>query len=203
MRVLVACEFSGVVRRAFTEKGHEAWSADYLPALDKAKNHYIGDCREVLKYGWDLMIAHPPCTYLTVAANKYYNPEIYGDAAYARLQKREEALQFVNELLEADIPKIALENPVGVISSRIRKPSQVVQPYYFGDDERKSTCLWLKNLPLLKPTNVVQPNVIRLSSGKTDSASHLFSLGLDKRVRGYVRSITFEGFAKAMAEQWG
>jgi hypothetical protein len=145
MRVLVACEFSGVVRDAFQERGHFAVSCDVLDT-EQGGPHYRGDVRELLNEGiWDLMIAFPPCTYLAVSGARWFR---------GREQQQEEALGFVRELLEAPIPRIAVENPIGVISSRIRKPDQIIQPWQFGHGEVKATCLWLKGLPKLKPTQV-------------------------------------------------
>lgn len=150
MRVLVACEFSGTVRRAFRERGHDAWSCDLLPAEDRGY-HYQQDVLEILDDGWDLMIAHPPCTYLSVSG-------MHWTARGKRDPKHtEDALEFVRALMAAPIPRIAVENPVSVISSRIRKPDQILQPWMFGHDASKTTCLWLKNLPLLKHTKIVAP----------------------------------------------
>src|SRR5574337_1850262 len=146
MKVLVACEFSGVVREAFTRRGHYAVSCDYLPS-DLPGIHYQGDVRDLLNKGWDLMIAHPPCTYLA-SSGLHWNARRPERAALT-----EEALEFVKILMEAPIERIAIENPIGCISTRIRKPDQIIQPWMFGDDASKATCLWLKNLPLLKPRN--------------------------------------------------
>ena len=145
MRVLVACEYSGRVRRAFEAKGHEVYSCDLLPADDgETIHHYQGDVFDIINRGWDLMIAHPPCTHLAVSGARWFKDKI---------QEQQEALDFVQMLMDADIPKIAIENPISVISSRIRKPDQIVQPWWFGDTVQKSTCLWLKGLPLLTKTN--------------------------------------------------
>lgn len=182
MRVLVACEFSGVVRDAFRKAGHDAWSCDLLPCDKGPEFHYQCDVREVIGAGWDLMIAHPPCTHLAVSGARYF----------ARKRKEQaEALDFVRMLLDAPIPKIALENPVSVISSRIRKPDQIVQPWMFGHGETKATCLWLKNLPRLTPTNIVTGREARV---------HRMPPGPD---RWKNRSRTYEGIAQAMARQWG
>lgn len=183
MRVLVACEFSGVVREAFRAKGHDAWSCDLLPSLDNSPYHFTGDVFTMIGLGdhWDLMIAHPPCTYLTVAGNRwYYNkPElIFG------------ALLFVRALADANIKKICIENPVGRLSTLWRKPDQYIQPWQFGHGETKKTGLWLKNLPLLQPTNIVDGREQRI-----------WKMGPSKD-RGYLRSITYKGIAEAMAEQW-
>lgn len=199
MRVLIACEYSGVVRDAFGRRGHFALSCDLLPT-EVEGNHYQGDVFDVIDDGWDLMIAHPPCTYLAVSsAPWFYHPD---DAHLPcdsrrphpkypnRRQQQSEALNFVQRLMDAPIPHIALENPVSVISSKIRKPDQIVQPWQFGHGETKATCLWLKNLPNLKPTNVVdgrEQRVHRMSPGPN---------------RWKERSRTFTGIAEAMASQW-
>ena len=186
MKVLIACEFSGIVRDAFISRGHSAWSCDYLPT-ERPGPHILGDVLTVLEDGWDMMIAHPPCTYLTVSGNKWMNHPRFPD----RPRQREGALEFVRTLLNAPIPKIALENPIGVISSRIRKPDQVIQPWMFGHGETKATCLWLKGLPKLTPTDVVDGREQRL---------HYLPPSKD---RWKERSRTFPGIAKAMADQWG
>lgn len=181
MRVLVACEFSGTVRNAFQEIGHEAWSCDLLPTETPGK-HYQCDVSQVIGLGWDLMVAHPPCTYLAISGARWFKE---------RKQEQSQALAFVKFLLSAPIPKIALENPVSIISTKIRKPDQIIQPWQFGHGETKRTCLWLKNLPLLKPTNVV--------SGR-ESRIHYMAPGPD---RGKDRSRFYTGIAEAMAGQWG
>lgn len=157
MRVLVACEFSGVVRRAFRARGHLAWSCDLLPTEDNATFHIRGDVRQFLGTDgdWDLMIAHPPCTHLAVSGARHF-------AAKQASGVQDEALEFVRELLSAPIPMIALENPVSIISSRIRKPDQIIQPWQFGHGETKATCLWLKGLPKLVPTNIVEGREARV-----------------------------------------
>lgn len=204
MKVLIACEESQRVCTAFRNKGHEAYSCDILSCSGEHPEWHIKD--DVLKHldeNWDLIIAHPPCTYLTVAANKYYNVEKYGVKAIEREQLREEAIEFFLKFTDLKCPKVAIENPIGVMSTRFRKPTQVIQPYYFGDRERKATCLWLKGLPPLKPTNIVEPDIIKHKSGRTDSRLHFETLKLPKEERARIRSKTFEGIAKAMAEQWG
>lgn len=181
MKVLVACEFSGIVRDAFAAKGHDAWSCDLLPS-ERPGKHIQGDVLGVLHEGWDVMVAHPPCTHLAVSGARWFKH---------KQQEQAEALEFVRRLLDAPIHRVALENPVSIISSRIRKPDQVIQPWQFGHGETKATCLWLKNLPLLKPTDIVdgrEPRVHRMPPGPN---------------RWKERSRTFEGIAKAMAEQWG
>lgn len=196
MRVLVACEYSGLVRDAFRALGHEAWSCDLLPT-DVAGPHYQGDVADILADGWDLMVAHPPCTYLSVSG-------MHWTARGLRDPKlTEDALDFVRLLLAAPIERIALENPVSVISSRIRKPDQVIQPYQFGHDASKKTCLWLKNLNLLRPTSFVEPRVVNGKErwgNQTDSGQNVLGPSDD---RWKERSKTYEGIAKAMAEQWG
>lgn len=196
MRVLVACEYSGRVRDAFRALGHEAWSCDLLPT-DVAGPHYQGDVADILADGWDLMVAHPPCTYLSVSG-------MHWTARGLRDPKlTEDALDFVRLLLAAPIERIALENPVSVISSRIRKPDQVIQPYQFGHDASKKTCLWLKNLNLLRPTSFVEPRVVNGKErwgNQTDSGQNVLGPSDD---RWKERSKTYEGIAKAMAEQWG
>jgi hypothetical protein len=236
MRVLVACEFSGIVRDAFIERGHDAWSVDLLPTEADPARHLIADVNMVINYPdrvlggmprwmrageWDLMIAHPPCTHLAVSGARWFKDKVVEQA---------EALDFVRMLLDAPIPRIALENPVSIISSRIRKPDQIVQPYWFGHGETKTTCLWLKNLPKLEPTDLVVPEwairgdgSVHLSAkGKRDNPTH-FLTGRTTRVlsgpqlaqwerihheppspdRWKNRSRTYLGFAAAMADQWG
>lgn len=197
MRVLIACEFSGKVRDAFVALGHDVLSCDLLPC-ETAGNHYQGNVMDIINDGWDLMIAHPPCTYLTCAANRVYpnNP--------ARWQKRLEAMLFVKQLLDADIPKIALENPQGAISTWIRKPEQYIQPYQFGHPDTKITGLWLKNLPLLKPTNVVEPEFVTASTtGKKYSKTAWSTPSTNNPANAKLRSVTYQGIADAMAQQWG
>lgn len=180
MRVLVACEYSGEVRDAFAALGHEALSCDLLPT-ERAGPHYQGDVRDILGDGWDLMVAHPPCTHLAVSGARWFS---------LKRQEQREALEFVRLLLAAPIARIALENPVSVISSHIRKPDQVIQPWQFGHGETKATCLWLKNLPLLTSTSVVEGREARV---------HMMPPGPD---RWKERSRTLPGIARAMAEQW-
>jgi hypothetical protein len=185
MNVLVACEFSGRVRDAFIKRGHNAWSCDLLPGEgDNPQNHFQGDVMHLLRDRgpWDLMIAHPPCTYLAVSGARWMA---------SRVDKVEEALFFVRELMDAPVDRIAIENPISVISSRIRKPDQIIQPWQFGHGETKATCLWLKNLPKLQPTNVV--------NGR-EPAVHKMAPGPDRWKK---RSLTYQGVADAMAQQWG
>ena len=213
MKVLIACEYSGIVRDAFIKKGHQAISCDLLPSESDLGEHYQGDVTDILYDGWDLMIAHPPCTYLSVSgARWYYHPEDkhlpYEERRPHpmhpnRRQHQQEALDFVQLLLDAPIEKIAVENPISVISSRIKKPTQIIQPYEYGHPASKSTCLWLKNLEPLQPTNIVEPIWINVSDGKRMSKFHYDTYTLPKEERGKIRSATFPGIAQAMADQWG
>lgn len=203
MKVLVACEESQMVCKAFRSLGHKAFSCDLLPCSGGHPEwHLQCDVLSILTQGWDMMIAHPECTRLTVAANKYYKPE-YAERFPTIHQDREEAVEFFMRLANAPIEKIAIENPIGIMSTRWKKPSQVIQPYMFGDPERKGTCLWLKNLPNLTPTSIVEPDIIQHASGRTDSRLHFETLKLPKEERRKARSKTFPGIAQAMAAQWG
>jgi hypothetical protein len=181
MKVLVACEYSGRVRDAFTAAGHDATSADLLDTESPGK-HHKGDVLEILNEGWDLMVSHPPCTRLAVSGARWFS-------LYEREQL--EALEFVRRLLDAPIERIALENPVSVISTRIRKPDQIIQPWQYGHGETKKTCLWLKNLPPLIPSDIVEGRY---------PATHLASPGPN---RWKIRSLTYQGIADAMGNQWG
>lgn len=194
MRVLVACEYSGVVRDAFRANGHEAFSCDLLPSDEPSPFHLQGDVVPLLGEGWDLMIAHPPCTYLSVSG-LHWNTRVAGRAA-----KTEEALDFVRLLLDAPVPLIALENPVSCISSRIRKPNQIIQPWQFGHPESKSTCLWLKGLPKLQPTSILEKPASGRWENQTPSGQNKLAPSAD---RWKIRSKTYAGIAAAMAEQWG
>ena len=195
MKVLIACEYSGIVRDAFTSKGHDAWSCDILPT-ESPGNHFQGDVLEHLDKGWDLMIAHPPCTHLAVSGARWFTE---GKKPWSL---QEDALDFVRKLLAAPIDKIALENPVSVISTKIRKPNQIIQPFEYGHDVTKRTCLWLKNLPNLKPTKIVKPDIV-LVNGKKMSRMHYESFKLPSKERSKVRSKFYTGIAQAMADQWG
>ncbi len=204
MKVLIACEESQAVCIAFRAKGHEAYSCDILDCSGGHPEWHIkGECIPLLEQDWDLIIAHPPCTYLTVAANRYYNIEKYGEKAIQRHKDREAAVKFFMEFTNLKCPKVAIENPIGCMSSLYKKPTQIIQPYQFGHTERKATCLWLKGLPPLKPTNIVEPDIIYHKSGRTDSRLHFETLKLPKEERAKMRSKTFKGIAEAMAEQWG
>lgn len=183
-RVLIACEYSATVRDAFRARDFDAWSCDILPTEGDPQWHIQGDCLAMLDQGWDLLIAHPPCTDLAVSGARHFAAKI----ADGRQQR---ALDFVQALLDAPIPSLALENPVSIISSKIRKPDQTIQPWQFGHGETKATCLWLKNLPKLKPTNIVEGREARV---------HRMPPGPN---RWKERSRTFQGVADAMADQWG
>jgi len=192
MKVLVACEFSGTVRDAFRSRGHDAWSCDLLDS--NSEYHIQRDVSLVLSDGWDLMVGHPPCTYLAVSGARWFKD---------RKQEQEEALAFVKALLEAPIEKIAIENPVSIISSKIRLPDQIIQPYQFGEDASKKTCLWLKNLPKLVPTEYVEPKIVngkKIWANQTPSGQNKLGPSID---RWKLRSKTYQGIAEAMASQWG
>lgn len=188
MRVLVACEYSGRVRETFRQRGHEAYSCDLLPAEDRSKYHLQCDVRDVISHGfpWDLMIAHPPCTHLAVSGARWFKD---------KLEKQAEALDFVSTLMTANINKICIENPISVISTYIRKPDQIIHPWMFGEPYSKSTCLWLKELPKLTPTNIVDKGEFVIHGGKRIAKWY--------SNREIERDKTFQGIAKAMAEQWG
>ena len=228
MKVLIACEESQRVCKAFRERGHEAYSCDIMDCSGGHPEWHIkGDVLKVLNpYDdgelkaisfwtmddkihivypkWDLIIAHPPCTYLTVTGNRWFNVERYGEKAIQRQKDRKEAINFFMEIANADCEKIVIENPIGVMSTVWRKPEQIIQPYMFGDIAEKKTCLWLKGVEPLNPTNEVEPpERVKFDSGKTMPKwyADLWHLPRDERSR--LRSQTFPGFAKAMAEQWG
>lgn len=240
MKVLIACEESQVVCKAFREKGHEAYSCDIVECSGGHPEWHIqGDVLNVLnpqpqtdlgfvKTGWgisfvtmdgkrhfingkwDLIIAHPPCTYLTVTGNRWFNVERYGEKALKRIKDREEAAAFFMQIANADCDKIAIENPIGYISTYYRKPDQIIHPYYFAESqgdmncERKATCLWLNGLDPLKYEIKFEPKVIRYKNGRgTDSPWHINTMGLPPDERAKARSKTFPGIANAMAEQWG
>ena len=193
MKILIACEYSGIVRDAFSRNGHDAWSCDLLPTeseLTKQENKHIqGNVLEILNDGWDMMIAHPPCTHLSVSGQRWFTE---GKKDYS-LQR--EAIRFVEALWEANIEKIVIENPVSILSTRSKlgRATQTIQPYQFGEPVNKRTCLWLKNLHLLKPTKLIPK----------DERKHLIWLTPPSKDRGKIRSKTFPGIANAMAEQWG
>lgn len=189
-RILVACEYSGRVRDAFAAKGWDAWSCDLLES-ESPGNHYQCPVEDVINLGWDMMVAHPPCTHLAVSGARWFKDKEVEQAA---------ALDFVRMLLDAPIDRIALENPISIISSRIRKPDQIIQPYQYGHPESKSTCLWLKNLPKLTPTDVLTLPESGRWSNQTQSGQNRLAPGPD---RWKERSRTYEGIARAMADQWG
>lgn len=190
MKVLVACEYSGTVRDAFIKVGHDAISCDLLPT-DSLGPHYQGNVMDIINDGFDLMIAHPPCTYLSVSGMHWTTRGLRDP------KLTEDALDFVQKLMNADIPRIALENPISIISSRIRKPDQIIQPWMFGHDASKKTCLWLKNLPQLNPTNII---VKQRYENQTVSGQNKLPPSKD---RWKIRSKTYQGVADAMASQWG
>lgn len=213
MKVLIACERFGVIRDAFIKAGHDAMSCDLVDTLAPGP-HYAGDVRDILNDGWDLMIAHPDCTYLTNSAAWAYKDGPYHQTVKTgtlvgapRRAARVEALDFVRLLMAAPIPRIAIENPIGAISSAIRKPDQIIQPYDFGDDASKGTCLWLKGLPLLNQTKRINGRIV-IHNGKrverwsnqTDSGQNKLSPSAD---RAMDRAKTYQGWADAMASQWG
>lgn len=186
MRVLVACEYTGVVREAFWARGHEAWSCDIRPAEDGSLRHYQGDVMDIINDGWDLMIAHPPCTHLASSGARWFKD---------KQEEQEDAVEFVRLLMSSPIPQICIENPIGVLSTLIRKPDQIVHPWMFGEPYRKSTCLWLDGLPLLQPTDIVGEGEVVIHGGKRIPKWY----SNNKKMRDR----TFQGMANAMAEQWG
>lgn len=217
MKVLIACEESQTVCKAFRALGHEAYSCDVQePSGGRPEWHILGDALEAVKGGeivtmdgqrhdigkWEMLIAHPPCTYLALAGNKWFKPE-FADRFPDRQKQRKESIDFFMDIANADCDKIAIENPVGVMSSQWRKPDQYIEPYMFGDPEKKKTGLWLKGLPLLKPTNIVEPVIIHCKSGANEPRWHMETMHLPKAERSRARSQTFPGIAAAMAEQWG
>lgn len=224
MNVLVACEESQAVCIAFRERGHNAFSCDIEPCSGGHPEwHIFGDALKAVEGGsvttmdgkeheigkWDLLIAHPPCTFLTVSGNRWFNVERYGDRAVERLKYRKEASEFFMAFINADIPRVCVENPVGYMSTHYRKPDCIVQPYEFGHAARKKTCLWLKNLPPLKPTDVVSPGEILLGGYSVGASANYATdengkiLPWNDKRTAKARSKTFPGIARAMAEQWG
>lgn len=194
MRVLIACEFSGVVREAFRKCGHDVWSCDLIDTWIPG-NHIIGDVRDILHDHWDLMIAHPPCTHLTSSGARWWSE---------KQTEQQEAIDFFMTLAMAPIRKICIENPIGIMSTKYRKPDQIIQPWQFGHKVTKSTCLWLKGLPRLEPTNIVdRGEFIVLPNGKTQSKWCYNTSKGTKSKRGMVRSVTFQGIADAFANQYG
>ncbi len=219
MKVLIACEESQRVCIEFRNLGHEAYSCDIIECSGGHPEWHImqdvlpllnGNCEfktcngilHKIESRWDLIIAHPPCTYLTVTGNRWFNVDKYGDKARQRYIDRREAIEFFMRFANADCNKIAIENPVGVMSTSWRKPDQIIQPYMFGDNQRKTTCLWLKGLQQLTPTKIVEPKLYICKNGKTEPEWHMATLKLDKNERSRQRSKTFPGIAKAMANTW-
>lgn len=199
MRVLVVCECSGIVRQAFRSNGHDAWSCDLQPAEDGSPYHFQEDCfGPLMRERWDLMIAHPPCTYLSSSGVHW----VHRDPT--RVKKMADALQFVRLLMSVDVPKVCIENPVGVISSQIGPPTQTIQPWMFGDDASKATCLWLAGLPLLQPTVLAKPRIVALGKMRWDNQldGGQNKLGPSEE-RQRERSRTYPGVAAAMADHWG
>lgn len=191
MKVLIACEYSGRVREAFRKKGHDAWSCDLLPAEDSSDYHYQGDVLKILdSQQWELLIAHPPCTHLAVSGARWFKD---------KKEEQKQSVDFFMRLVGAPVDKIAIENPVCIMSTKYRKPDQIIHPWMFGEEYSKATCLWLKNLPKLEPTDIVgKGDFVTFKSGKRMSKWMADSFG-----NGHLRSKTFQGIANAMAEQWG
>ena len=200
MKVLIACEFSGIVRNAFTALGHDAWSCDLLPT-ERPRNHIQGDALAILDKAWDLMIAHPPCTHLCVSGARHF-------AAKKADGRQQQGIELFMAFTRAPIRRICIENPVGIMSRVWREPDQIIQPYYFGDEYQKTTCLWLKNLPPLQhaaesdwfatKTHVGKGEMVKYESGKVMPKWYA-----EARGDGHLRSQTFPGIAQAMASQWG
>jgi len=193
MRILVACEFSGVVRDQFAARGHIAVSCDILPSESPSGYHYRGDVLNILDKGWDMLLAFPPCTHLAVSGSKYFSAKIADG-------RQQQGIDFFMALANAAIPLIAIENPVGIMSSKWRKPDQIIQPYQFGHPESKKTCLWLKGLPLLKPTHELSLPECGYWANQTPSGQNKLGPSPD---RAKIRSKTYQGIAEAMADQWG
>lgn len=201
MKVLVACEYSGVVRDAFSKRGHEAWSCDILPTESPHGNHIQGDARPILRQAWDLIIAHPPCTYLSVVANRVWNNP-------GRAELREDAALFFMDMYNALSEKVCVENPVGCMNTRFRKPDQIIHPYYFGEDVQKRTCLWLRGLPKLihpDPKTLQKPPPLYICKGPKSKGKAIgWCEGMSGvKDRAKARSKTFQSIADAMAQQWG
>lgn len=194
MRILVACECSGRVREAFRAIGHDAWSCDLQPADDNSPYHLQGDVIGVLEADWDMMIAFPPCTHLASSGARWF--------AQKRI-KQNKALAFIEVLVNAPIPKICIENPIGIISTRLYPPTQIIQPFWFGEAARKATCLWLKGLPPLEPTNIVEPDLVTYQRSDGTTTTFSADYGGGGPDSGKRRSVTYQGVANAMANQWG
>jgi hypothetical protein len=197
-RMLACCEKSGRVREAFARRGWDAWSCDFQPS-DIPGQHIQDDCLNHLRDGWDLMIAFPPCTYLCTSGARW----LYDPRFPTRMADREKAVEFVLTLWNSGIPQISLENPIGHLSRVLGKPTQIIQPYWFGEDASKATCLWLKNLSPLRPTNMIKPSTVSVDGGKTWNKWFFETSRGRGAQRSNTRSLTFQGVADAMAEQWG
>lgn len=220
MNILVACEESQAVCKEFRARGHRAFSCDILecsgghpewhiqgdvlPLLNGNCTFKTADTHTHTQSGrWDMIIAFPPCTYLTVTGNRWFDVEKFGDKALQRIKNRKNGFEFFMQFANADCDRIAIENPIGVVSTWWRKPDQIIHPYMFGDPARKATCLWLKGLPKLESTNVVEPVIIKYKNGKgTDNPWHMDTMGLPPSERARARSKTFPGVARAIGEQW-
>jgi len=194
VKILVACEYSGRVRESFRALGHDAWSCDLLPSEDNSDHHIVGDCLSLINDNWEMMIAHPPCTYLAVSGMHWTTRGLRDP------QLTEDALEFVKKLMYAPIPRICIENPVSIISSRIRKPDQIIQPWWFGEDASKKTCLWLSGLSPLIATNPLPGDNKTRRANQTQNGQNKLGPSAD---RWKERSRTYLGIAKAMADQWG
>lgn len=204
MKILVACEESQRVCISFRELGHEAYSCDIVDCSGGHPEwHLKTDVKNVIQDDWDLIIAHPPCTYLTVSGNRWFNVDLYKDKALQRLEQRKQAIEFFLLFTKTNCPLVAIENPIGIMSSVYRKPDQIIHPFMFGDPIRKTTCLWLFNLPPLLPLEISSPNIIYAKNGKSSyDKYHYDTWGLPQEERSKIRSKTPPGFAKAMALQW-
>lgn len=204
MKILIACEESQTVCKAFRQLGDEAYSCDVLPCSGGHPEwHLQQDVLPLLREPWDLIIAHPPCTFLTVTGNRWFNVERYGEAAIRRERERERAVAFFMSFTQTACNHVAIENPVGIMSTRWRKPDQIINPFQFGDPYEKRTCLWLRGLPLLNPTDIVEPLPrVKYTSGKTMPQWYADAWHLPPDERARLRSKTFDGIANAMAEQW-
>jgi hypothetical protein len=223
MKVLIACEESQRITIEMRKLGHECYSCDIdVPSGGHPEWHILhdvlpyidGNCtfttmdgvQHTIEGEWDLLIAHPPCTYLTCSGNRWFNVEKYGDKAIARMKEREKAIEFFMKFINAKCEHICVENPVGYMNTHFRKPDQIIQPFWFGDPERKTTCLWLKNLPHLTATNMVDPDITDSSTGHSGySTWHMDMeyIGKDRKERSKMRSKTFPGIARAIASKWG
>lgn len=205
IKILIACEESQAICTAFRERGFTAYSCDIMPCSGGHPEwHLQQDVIPLLNEHWDLIIAHPPCTYLTVTGNRWFNEERYGAAAIERKEKRKQAADFFMKFVNCQCEHVAIENPIGFMSTYYRKPDQIIQPYYFGHHASKATCLWLKNLPALIPTDIVNSGEwVTFKSGKRMPAWYAKAISLPREQREKIRSRTFPGIAEAIAEQWG